>query len=121
MKNLNIASTFAGILACEAGAARSGIEQNYIRKTLASQLHLTADKSKFVPMKESEARQRYEFVQKTVNGGEFVPSQQVIAEAVLKSGQDYRVETQGPHPIELLRDRKALPTEQELLQYALSK
>ena len=50
------------------------------------------------------ANPRYELYQKAVNLGG-TPSQQVIEENIRKNGKDYRLETEGPHPVERFRSR----------------
>jgi hypothetical protein len=37
-----------------------------------------------------------------------VPTQQVIREHMQKKGQDYRLTTEGKHPVKALQDRKSL-------------
>lgn len=35
----------------------------------------------------------------------------MIAEHIQRFGQDYRHETEGPHPVERFRDRRAVPAQ----------
>jgi len=95
--------------------------KDYVRKVLAEQFHLTADRTEFVPLSRAESRARYDEYENRVNGGEYVPTQQVIAEMIIQDNRDYRLETNGPHPIELFRDRQNLPSRNEIVQFQLSR
>lgn len=80
--------------------------KQYVREVLASQVDLTANLENFVPM--SQAPDRYRLYQDTVNSGGPVPSEEVIDELVRKTGSDYRVEADGPHPVAKFRKEVAL-------------
>lgn len=74
----------------------------YVREVLASQVDLTAQETEFVPLGELPKDHRYFEYQRTVNQGG-VPSEQVIEEMRRANGGDYRLETEGPNPVEGLR------------------
>ncbi|MEX0759849.1 MAG: hypothetical protein WD100_09735 [Tistlia sp.] len=73
----------------------------YVREVLAKQVDLTADGADFVPITDLPSGHRYFDYQRAVNGDQ-VPSEQVIEEMRGK-GREYRLETEGPHPVEALR------------------
>lgn len=95
--------------------------KDYVRQVIAEQLHLTTDQTQFVPLAMAENRGRYDMYQSMVNGGTYVPSQQVIINTIQAKGQDYRLETNGQSPIDILRDRKGIPDREKLIKYSLSK
>jgi hypothetical protein len=68
---------------------------------------LTGRETEFVPLAELSNDSRYVHYQNTVHAGT-VPSQQVIQDYIERHGQDYRLETEGPHPVERFRDRKTV-------------
>jgi hypothetical protein len=74
----------------------------YVRSVLASQVNLTSKDSDFVPVATLPADDRYFVYQRRVNG-DFSPTEEVIAANKQKNGEDYRLETEGPHPVEGLR------------------
>lgn len=76
--------------------------KGYVREVLASQIDLTAQESEFVPLSELPKDHRYFEYQRIVNQGG-VPSEQVIEEMRRASGGDYRLETEGPNPVDGLR------------------
>jgi hypothetical protein len=88
--------------------------KEYVRDVLAKQFTYTGDGMEMVPLSKAESRQRFDDYQKVVNSGEYVPSQQVIADAIVKYGKDYRFETNGKHPIGLLQGRDSLREEMKL-------
>jgi rubrerythrin len=90
--------------------------KDYVRKILASQTHFTAENQRYVPLKNAENRDRYERYLDAVNGDEFVPSQRAVEECIRRDSQDYRLETEGDHPVDLLRDRSKVPTPEKLLK-----
>ena len=51
---------------------------------------------------------RYFTWQRLVNVDGSAPSQRVIEEHIDRHGTDYRLETEGPHPVEELRDRETV-------------
>ncbi|NLW85449.1 MAG: hypothetical protein GXY38_01100 [Planctomycetes bacterium] len=79
----------------------------YVRQVLASQIDLTADETEYVPVSELPKDARFFRFQKMVNADGYVPSQAVIEEHIQNKGRDYRLETEGSHPVERLRDRNA--------------
>jgi hypothetical protein len=76
--------------------------KEYVRQVLAEQISLTADGTDYVPMDLLPEYHRYFAYQRAVNGGG-VPSEQVIEAHRGSLGIDYRDETEGPHPVEALR------------------
>lgn len=80
----------------------------YVREVLASQLHLTGKETEFVSRDDLPADSRYTQYQNAVHDDVSVPSQQVIRDYVERHGEDYRLETEGPHPIESFRDRSTV-------------
>ena len=84
----------------------------YVREILASQIDLTAKHSDFVPVATLPEDDRYFAYQQRVNG-DWVPTEEVIRENAAKNGE-YRLETEGPHPVPGLRreqDRRGESTE----------
>lgn len=80
--------------------------KEYVRKIEAAQVDLTARDTDFVPVRELGPDHRFFEYQTSVNGDGFVPSQEVIEENIQTQGRDYRLETEGPHPVERLRARE---------------
>lgn len=77
--------------------------KEYVRKVLAEQVHLTADRENFVPTADLPKDHRYHWYQKQVNTNG-VPSETVIdRHRKAKDNAEYRLETEGPHPVESLR------------------
>jgi len=74
--------------------------KEYVRSVLATQVELTADHLD-VTMKRPP---RFEAYQTAVHGDGPVPSEQVIDENRAKQGREYRLETEGPNPVERLRE-----------------
>ncbi|RJP74377.1 MAG: hypothetical protein C4524_12980 [Candidatus Zixiibacteriota bacterium] len=77
--------------------------KDYIRRILANQINLTADGTEFKSVDSLPSDHRYHQYQSLVNGDGFVPSRDVIEENVRQTGNEYRLETEGPHPVEWLR------------------
>lgn len=75
--------------------------KEYVRKVLADQLYMTADLTEIVPLE--QAPDRFTEYQELANGGTVIPSEKVISDHREKYGREYRLETEGPHPIEALR------------------
>ena len=73
-----------------------------------------------VPLKNDENRERYLKYLTMVNKEDYVPSQKVITNAMDSVGMDYRIETNGAHPVDLLRDRRRIPSQDDLLNYMMS-
>lgn len=78
----------------------------YLRDVLAKQVDLAAADSDFVPITDLPTGHRFFDYQKVVNG-DGVPSEMVIAENRKAQGTDYRLETEGEHPVPGLRQRQA--------------
>ena len=81
-----------------------GFKENkdYVRQVLANQVDLTAKDSEFVPVGQLPADDRYFDYQAKVNG-DWIPTEVVIEETLRAKGEEYRLETEGPHPVEGLR------------------
>jgi hypothetical protein len=73
--------------------------KDYVREVLASQVELTGNGLDF----STDRPGRYGEYQERVHDDVEVPSEAVIALHVQQSGSDYRIETEGPHPVERLR------------------
>src|SRR5581483_4704234 len=76
--------------------------KEYVREVLASQIDLTSKETNFLPIGKLPSDHRYYDYQATVNKGA-VPTEAVIKEARRTLKDDYRLETDGPHPVEGLR------------------
>ncbi|MBC7167922.1 hypothetical protein [Phenylobacterium sp.] len=74
----------------------------YLRKLVAEQVDLTAWDSEFVPVATLPEEHRYFDYQARVNA-DGSPTEDVIRRHVQEFGEDYRFETDGPHPVEALR------------------
>lgn len=85
---------------------RTRFQENkeYVRNVIANQVNLTAHRTDFVPVESLPADALYFDYQRAVNGGSVVPSEQVITAHIRAFGDDFRLETEGPHPIEGLRE-----------------
>jgi hypothetical protein len=75
--------------------------KDYVRQVLAEQIDLRADGTDFVPADQEPERSR-SYRERVNSGG--VPTEQVIEENRSKQGREYRLETEGPHPIVDLRE-----------------
>jgi hypothetical protein len=53
-----------------------------------------------------EAHERFEWMQQQLHDGQEPPSEEVIEMHRQKFGDEYRIETEGPHPVEDLRARE---------------
>jgi hypothetical protein len=76
--------------------------KEYVRQILATQTDLTAKYSDFVPVNTLPADDRYFVHQQRVNG-DWVPTEEVIRLNTEENGEEYRLETEGPHPVAGLR------------------
>ena len=74
----------------------------YVRHVLATQCDLTSKSSDFVPVGTLTDDDRYFDYQQRVNG-DWVPSEEVIRLNAEKNSREYRLETEGPHPVPGLR------------------
>lgn len=81
--------------------------KDYVRKVLAGQTPLTADGTDFVPMDKLAKDHRYHWYQGKVHAGDDIPSEQVINLERQKKGDEYRLETEGDHPVDWLRWKHA--------------
>ncbi|MDR8412553.1 hypothetical protein MTP10_27970 [Nonomuraea sp. 3-1Str] len=73
--------------------------KSYLRELIATQIDYTTLGTGYV----QDAHERFEKMQEAVMGGEKPPSEEVIQENTDKSGREYRLETEGPHPVGSLR------------------
>jgi hypothetical protein len=73
--------------------------KEYLRHLLATQIDLTTLGAGYV----RDAHERFEWMQQHVHGGEEPPSEQVIDMHRARFGDEYRLETEGPHPVDRLR------------------
>jgi hypothetical protein len=76
--------------------------KEYVRDVLERTIDWTAYDAVFLPVSELPPGHRYFAYQQVVNAGG-VPSEQVIDAHRDKYGSDYRLATEGPHPIAELR------------------
>jgi len=86
---------------------RSQSNKEYVRDVLASQVDLTTDGTDYVDVHELPSDARYFKYQKMVNEDGRVPSVQVIEDHLHEFGQEYRLSTEGEHPVERLREAHA--------------
>jgi rubrerythrin len=73
--------------------------KRYLRELLDTQLDLTTLGTGYV----REAHERFERMQAGIHGGETPPSERVIDEHRRRFGEDYRLATDGEHPVTELR------------------
>ncbi|WP_404385303.1 hypothetical protein [Caenispirillum salinarum] len=81
--------------------------KDYVRKVLHEQVNLTGNLTEFVPVSELPEGNRYDWYREQVNGGGPVPSEEIIDRHRKETGDEYRLETEGPHPVEALRNKAA--------------
>lgn len=81
--------------------------KDYVRTVLAQQVGLSADGADIVPASALPNDFRYLGYQQAVNGNTPTPSEAIITRHVVEKGIDYRSETEGPHPVEELRQAHA--------------
>jgi hypothetical protein len=74
--------------------------KEFVRNLLATQLDLTTLGAGYV----REAHERFEQMQQGIHGGEKPPSERVIDEHREMFDGEYRLSTDGPHPVESLRE-----------------
>jgi hypothetical protein len=80
--------------------------KEYVRQVLESQIDLTADGTEYVDVNSLPEDARYFKYQKLVNQDGQVPSSQVIDQHVDQYGEEYRLSTEGEHPVERLREKQ---------------
>jgi hypothetical protein len=73
--------------------------KEYLRHLLATQIDLTTLGAGYV----REAHERFEWMQQQLHDGQKPPSEQVIDMHRAQYGDEYRLETEGPHPVESLQ------------------
>ena len=73
--------------------------KEYLRNLLATQIDLTTLGAGYV----RDAHERFEQLQAQIHGGEEPPSERVITEHRAMYGDEYRIESEGPHPVESMR------------------
>ncbi|HEX5494605.1 MAG TPA: hypothetical protein VFX70_08550 [Mycobacteriales bacterium] len=74
--------------------------KQYIRELLDTQIDLTTLGAGYV----RDAHQRFEQMQQRLNGAEPPPTERVIDEHRDRFGSEYRMQTDGPHPVAALRE-----------------
>lgn len=77
----------------------------YIRNVLANQVNLRTMGPMFMPEDQLPKSAMYYSYQKSVNGGDFIPSERVIKEHQDKKGFTIQFLSEGPHPIEAYRTK----------------
>ena len=81
--------------------------KEYLRHLLATQIDLNKLGEGYV----RDAHERFEWMQQQLHADQKPPSEQVIDMHRQQFGDEYRLETEGPHPVESLRavegDRRA--------------
>lgn len=83
----------------------------YLRKVLAEQIDLTGKDDGFAPVSTLPDDHRYFDYQAKVNS-DGSPTEDVISMNIEKNGEDYRLETEGEHPVPgLRRNRNGAETE----------
>ncbi len=84
--------------------------KEYVREIIAAQTNWTGDGADYVPVEDLPKSHRFFKYQKKVNADGSVASQQVISEHIENNGgEDYRLETEGEHPVDELRSRDSVP------------
>jgi PAS domain-containing protein len=74
--------------------------KEFLRNLIATQLDMTTLGAGFV----RDAHERFQQMQEKIHGGERPPSERVIDAHREMFGAEYRLETEGPHPVVDLRD-----------------
>jgi hypothetical protein len=75
----------------------------YVRQVLAEQIDLRTDGPDYVALDALPAGHRYFDYQKIVNAGG-TPTEQIIEQNRAAQGREYRLETEGQHPVANLRE-----------------
>lgn len=81
--------------------------KEYVRQVLGNQVNLTAKGTDFVAMDSLDKSYRYFGYRDAVNGNEPTPTEKIINQHRDSAGTDYRLETEGPHPVDWLRQQQA--------------
>ncbi|MFG2000811.1 hypothetical protein ACGFNU_16865 [Spirillospora sp. NPDC048911] len=71
-----------------------------LRNLLATQIDLNTLGAGYV----REAHERFETMQEQIHGGEKPPTERIIDLHRERFGEEYRLQTEGPHPVESLRE-----------------
>jgi hypothetical protein len=71
----------------------------YLRELIGTQIDYTTLGTGYV----QDAHERFQQWQDAIMGGEKAPSERVIADNVAKSGEEYRLQIEGEHPLQSLR------------------
>lgn len=79
--------------------------KEYVREILRSQVDLRTHQTKYVPVDKLPKDDRYFKYQSMINA-DGTPSQDVIKMHIEQKQTDYRLQTEGDHPIERLRSRQ---------------
>jgi len=80
--------------------------KEYVRKILEAQVDWRTDGTGYKPEDELAEDARYFEYQKMVNEDGRVPSVQVIEDHVHEFGGEYRLSTEGEHPVARLREKQ---------------
>lgn len=83
--------------------------KEYVRGVLAEQVDLTGDMADYIPLDALPSDSRYHQYQHAVHGDKPAPSEQVIHQYIERNGKDYRLQTEGEHPIPRFQDRTQVP------------
>jgi rubrerythrin len=81
--------------------------KDYVRSILAKQVDLTGKDTKYVKVFDLPKNHRYFGYQNIVNG-DSVPSRDIVQAHINHVGHDYRLETEGPHPVERMRSHETV-------------
>ncbi len=81
--------------------------KEYVRNILATQVDYTAKEMEFVNAEDLPGDYRYFELQRILNA-DVIPSQDVVEEHIRRRGKDYRLETEGPHPVERMRSAESV-------------
>ncbi len=79
--------------------------KDYVRNVLAKQVNLTTDGTDYVDSSKLREDSRFRKYQHLVNEKD-VPSEKVIEDHVSEFGHEYRLNTEGEHPVERLREKQ---------------
>lgn len=82
--------------------------KDFVREVLAKQVHLEKSGAGYKPIWDLPADASFHDFQRILHG-DFVPSYETIGKNIEKNGKDYRLQTEGEHPVKAFRDRDAVP------------